>query len=109
MDERVGLQDLIGFLARLADDQGSAAADKYLKENLSENQIRSSDWLAGMREAFQYASLNEKRRLFYASQILGGAGLCTSMEVLFDLGFPRREFIVNIDLSNGRLGDTLGN
>ena len=104
----MSLQDLVDFLARIADDKGAAAADKYLKENLSEDQIRSSDWLAGMRAAFQYASLNEKRRLLYASQILGESGFCLPMEALFELGFPRREFIVNVDLFSGRLGDTLG-
>ena len=81
----MSLQDLVDFLARIADDKGAAAADKYLKENLSEDQIRSSDWLAGMRAAFQYASLNERRRLLYASQILGGSVFCLPMEVLLNL------------------------
>ena len=108
MDARMNLQDLVGFLARIADDKGAAAANAYLGENLTDDQIKSVDWLAGMRCAFQYSALNEKRRLLSASAMLGDAGFYLPMEAMFELGFPRTEFIVNVDLSRGRLGDTLG-
>ena len=103
----MNLQDLVGFLSRIADDKGAAAADAYLKNNLTEEQINSQDWLSGMRCAFQYSALNEKRRLLSAVTMLGDAGLYLPMEALFELGFPKREFIVNVDLTNGRLGDSL--
>ena len=108
MDARGNLQDLVGFLARIADDKGAAAANAYLRENFSDDQIKSIDWLAGMRCAFQHSALNEKRRLLSASNMLGDAGFYLPMEAMFELGFPRTEFIVNVDLSRGRLGDTLG-
>ena len=104
----MSLQDLVGFLARIADDKGAAAANAYLRENFTDDQIKNIDWLAGMRCAFQYSALNEKRRLLSASAMLGDAGFYLPMEAMFELGFPRTEFIVNVDLSRGRLGDTLG-
>jgi len=98
----------VGFLSRIADDKGAAAADAYLRNNLTDDQIKSVDWLAGMKCAFQYSALNEKRRLLSASAMLGDAGFYLPMEAMFKLGFPRTEFIVNVDLSSGRFGDTLG-
>ena len=42
-----------------------------------------------------------------ATTMLGDAGFYLPMEAMFELGFPRSEFIVNVDLPDGRLGDTL--
>lgn len=103
----MNLQDLVGFLSRIADDKGAAAADEYIKNNLTDDQIKNVDWLAGMRCAFQYSALNERRRLLSAATMLGNAGFYLPMEAMFELGFPRSEFIVYVDLSDGRLGDSL--
>ena len=107
MDRRFSHQDLVSYLSRLAHDKGATAANDYIKVNFSEEQVRSSEWISGMRCAFEYSSLNENRRLLSATKMLGDAGFYLPMEALFRLGFPRQEFIVNIDLSRGRLGDTL--
>ena len=85
----MSLQDLVGHLSRIADDKGAAAADAYLRAYLNEDQIKSSDWLAGMRCAFQYSALNERRRLLSATTMLGDAGFYLPMEAMFELGFPR--------------------
>ena len=92
---------------RIADDQGAAAADAYLRDNVPEDGIKSKDWLAGMRCAFRYSALNEKKRLLSAVKMLGDAGFYLPMEAMFELGFPHTDFIVNVDLTDGRLGDTL--
>ena len=103
----MSLQDLVGFLSRMADDRGAAAADAYLRDNFTDDQIKDVDWLAGMRCAFQYSALNERRRLLSAATMLGDAGFYLPMEAMFQLGFPRSEFIVYVDLTDGRLGDSL--
>ena len=102
------LQDLVGYLSKIADDSGAAAANAYIRKNLSEDQIRSAEWLAGMRCAFQYSELNERKRLLSVAKLLEDYGVNLPLEVMFEFGFPRDQFIVNIDLSEGRLGDTLG-
>ena len=103
----MNLQDLVGFLSKIADYNGATAANAYLRDNLSEDQIRSVEWLAGMRCAFQYSELNERRRLLSAAKLLADFDVSLPIEVMFEFGFPRTEFIVNIDLTEGRLGDTL--
>ncbi len=108
MDQRFSMQDMVGFLARIAHDQGAHAASKYMNANIAAEDIAKSDWLKGMNCALQYAAINERKRLLSLNQALGAAGLFLPIEALFEFGLPRKEFIINIDTTNGRIGDSLG-
>ena len=59
-------------------------------------------------EAFAKSSISESRRLLHVAQALGDAGYYLPMDALFQIGLPRREFIVKCNLTHGRLGDGLG-
>lgn len=108
MDNRATLQELVTFLASIANAKGALAASNYINQNLPPDVIGSNDWLKGMNAAFQYSAINERKRLLFMIQALGCSGLCLPIETLFEFGLPQKGFIVNIDLTEGRIGDTLG-
>ena len=107
MDTRfTTLEDWRTYFSHCAQKQGAAYAGKQI-DSLFGDDIRKSEFLYGMKEAFTSSSQSELRRLLYITQALGDSGYYFPMEALFQMGLPRREFIVKCNLTHGRLGDSL--
>ena len=107
MDTRFNtLGEWSSYFSHCAKKQGAAYADDQI-ERLFGEKIKQSDFLNGMKEAFSSSSESELRRLLHITQALGDAGYYLHMDALFQMGLPRKEFIVKCNLTHGRLGDSL--
>ena len=107
MDTRINsLKDWRAYLSHCARSQGPSYANNKIETCLGENAYKNQ-FLSGMKEAFESSSVSESRRLLHVVQALGDAGYFLPMEALFQMGLPRKDFIVKCNLSHGRLGDGL--
>ena len=107
MDTRLSYEDWKDYLSHCAQKQGPSHAMNQCEAHLGEI-VCKDPFLAGMKEAFAKSSISESRRLLHVAQALGDAGYYLPMDALFQIGLPRREFIVKCNLTHGRLGDGLG-
>lgn len=65
-------------------------------------------YLKGIRDALASSKENEEQRNISLINMMNATGLEIPTEILFQLGLPKKEFILKVNLLNGRLGDKLG-
>ena len=108
VDRRV--ESLMDFAARLFDlvrIRGITAGLYTLKNAASDEDLSNSLYLQGLHDAFASGSSAELRRLLLSYQVLSDSGISLPLSTLFEIGFPRREFVLIANLRDGRLGDRL--
>ena len=94
------------YFTHCAQKHGAAYASNHI-DSFYQTYGTTSEFLHGMKVAFSSASSSELRRLLHTVQALGDAGLNIPMDILFQMGFPRKDFILKCNFTHGRLGDCM--
>ena len=103
---RQTFDELIQKAAIASTGRGASEGLRILK-SISSDKEKLPDYFLGMRNGLECASENEKTRLLMLSRIMSLSGLHLPVSALFNLGLPRKEFLLYADLSTGRIGDQL--
>lgn len=106
MSERIlSWPDFAEHIAFIAKDLGAKEALKRLHQFQVQGEY--PEYIQGFNQALTQAAENEDRRMLILSRIMAFSGFFLPIESLFELGLPKKEFLVYADLTFGRLGDSL--
>ena len=104
-EKTISLSEASELVLRMANDFGPTAALSKLREMNVGGQV--PDLWKGLEEALKNSAENENQRMILMARAMTKSGFFLPLESFFNLGFPRREFLIYADFSNGRVGDFL--